>query len=88
MMKQLRPTLVFIECEVPRLIVAYSRTVVPSPTSTHVCSPRNLRSCGSPPRMLPLPILTRAASTTLRSSVARAPITHPSATRQPGPTIA
>src|SRR5512143_1283271 len=50
MMKQFCPTVVLNDCVVPRLIVLYSRIVVPSPISTRVGSPLYLRSCGSPPR--------------------------------------
>src|ERR1035437_10520504 len=68
MMKQFCPIVVLYDCVVPRLIVAYSRMIVPSPTSTIVCSPLNLRSCGSPPRMEPDPTLTFVPRMTLHSN--------------------
>ena len=49
MMKQRSPTTVRKLAPVPRLIVVYSRMMVPAPISTQVSSPWNLRSCGSPP---------------------------------------
>src|ERR687886_2267455 len=39
MMKLFRPIDVLYDCAVPRLMVANSRTTVPSPTSTNVTSP-------------------------------------------------
>ena len=60
--EQLRPTVVRRDSAVPRLIVEYSRITVPSPISTNVSSPSNLRSCGSPPRTDPMPMRTFGAS--------------------------
>lgn len=88
MMKQLLPTVVRNDWVVPRLIVVYSRIVVPSPISTVVCSPRNFRSWGSPPSTVPVPTFTLAARITLRSSVARGAITQPSPIVHPSPMIA
>src|SRR6185437_1952876 len=82
------PTLVLNDCEVPRLMVLYSRTTVLSPISTVVRSPLNLRSCGSLPRTVPTPIFTFRPSITKRSRVARADITQPSPITQSSPTIA
>ena len=67
-MKQRAPTVVWKLCEVPRLIVVYSRMMVPAPISTQVSSPLNLRSCGSPPRIEPSPTCTSSARRTLRCS--------------------
>src|SRR3990172_13008892 len=86
--RQRRPMVVRNDCVVPRFTVQYSRTTVSSPTSTQVSSPWYLRSCGSPPRMLPAPTLTRAPSFTLRSSTTPGPRTHPDPTVTCGPTIA
>ena len=61
MMKQRAPTVVLNVAAVPRLIVEYSRMIVPSPISTQVSSPLYLRSCGSPPRIEPSPIDTSSA---------------------------
>src|SRR5688572_13991675 len=88
MMKQFRPMVVFIDSDVPRLIVEYSRITLPSPTSTVVSSPLNLRSCGSPPSTEPTPTRTFRARRTLRSSTACGAIVQPSPTTQPSPTIA
>jgi hypothetical protein len=82
------PTVVLYDWVVPRLIVVYSRIVVPSPISTVVCSPLYLRSWGSPPKTVPTPTFTPHPSMTLRSRMARGAITHPSPTLQPSPTMA
>src|SRR5918993_3909047 len=81
------PTVVLNDCDVPRLIVEYSRMRVPSPISTHVSSPLNFRSCGSPPSTVPMPTVTFVASLTFFSRTDLASSVHPSPTTQPSPTI-
>src|SRR4026208_2363253 len=88
MSRQLLPTEVLKDCDVPRLIVEYSLTTVPSPISTVVGSTAYFRSCGGPPITLPTPIFTRAARRTSRSSVARGAITQSSPTSHPSPMMA
>src|SRR5882762_4633993 len=45
MRKQRAPTVVLPVAVLPRLIVQYSRMIVPLPISTHVSSPLYFRSC-------------------------------------------
>ena len=53
MMKQRCPIVVLPVAELPRLIVQYSRMIVPLPISTHVSSPLYFKSCGSFPMIEP-----------------------------------
>ncbi len=50
--RQFDPTTVNPPCSVERLIVAYSRTIVPAPTRVPVgVAGSNRMTCGSPPTM-------------------------------------
>ena len=53
MIKQRSPIVVLPVAVLPRLIVQYSRMIVPVPISTHVSSPLYFRSCGSLPITVP-----------------------------------
>ena len=88
MMKQRWPIAVRPVAEVPRLMVQYSRMMVPSPISTQVSSPLYLRSCGSLPMTVPYPIFTPDPTRVFRSitTCAAMPVRSPTVTC--GPTIA
>src|SRR2546428_2220693 len=86
--RQLRPTVVLKDCDVPRFIMVYSRIIVPSPISTVVSSPANLRSCGGPPRIVPIPTWTFWPSVTFLSRVALGAMRQPLGTMQFSPMMA
>src|SRR5437868_1171723 len=69
-------------------MVVYSRITVPSPISTVVSSPANLRSWGGPPSIVPIPTCTFCPSVTFRSSVALGAMMQPLGTVQLSPMIA
>ena len=85
MRKQRAPIVVLPVAVLPRLIVQYSRMIVPLPISTHVSSPLYLRSCGSFPMTVPYPIFTPSATRVLRSITACAAMLQRSLTVTRGP---
>ena len=79
--------------DVPRFTVANSRTMFPSPISTHDSSPRNFRSCGIAPTeanewmRFPFPIRTWDSMTACDPTVVPSPIVTFGPITANGPTV-